>query len=301
MGPVPARRLTARGLIARARIGTAAWLALLLCAAALFPRPGRAQAPDEPPVLTAFRKRLDARAAAPSATLAEPRMVDGALLPAGTVVRWTDAVQTRIYDARLPGPAPVLGTVLAGRMYFDDFWIVRLAADAAVDGWPCSSATSVSILTSGKVLTCELAADARRPGVIVPAGSRVFPNWADGTWSFNVPDGAHLRIGPPGVAVQGASDVSFNADGTIRMVAARSGQVLGLHGVRFQDRLTWVYAEARAGADIGAGRTPGVIDGAAGIGVRGRLARMAIRGKTKFPPGTEVILTFAGNALRPAP
>lgn len=286
MRPAPARRPTVR-----ARTGTAAWLVLLLCVAALPPSSGRAQGPGEPPALTALRERLEARAAAPAATLAGPRMVDGALLPAGTVVRWADAAQTRAYDARLPGPSPVFGTVLAGGMYFDDFWIVQLAADAPVDGWPCAAASSVSILASGKVLTCELAAEARRPGVVVPAGSRVFPSWADGTWGFNVPDGVDLRIGPPGVVIHGASDVSFNADGRIKQVGARGGAALALHGVRFREPLAWVYPEAAGGQPADP----------AGISARGRLARTVSRNGQRFPSGSEVILTFADGTLRRAP
>lgn len=217
-------------------------------------------------------------------------MVDGALLPAGTVVRWTDPAQTRTYDARLPGPSPILGTVLVGGMYFDSFWIVQLAADAAVDGWPCSAADNASILTSGKVLTCVLAAEARRPGVVVPAGSQVFPNWADGTWSFDVPDGAGLRIGPPGVVVQGASDVSFGADGRIKRISAHRGAILALHGVQFREPLAWVYPEAAGGqADP------------AGVGARGRLARTVSRNGRQLSSGTEVILTFADGTLRRAP
>lgn len=286
----PGPPASARCPAVRARTRSAVWLALTLCAAALSPSFGRAQDPGEPPALTALRQRLEARAAAPSATLAEPRMVDGALLPAGTVVRWTDAAQTRTYDARLPGPSPILGTVLVGGMYFDGFWIVRLAADAAVDGWPCSAASNVSILTSGKVLTCVLAAEARRPGVVVPAGSRVFPSWADGTWSFDVPGGVGLQIGPPGVVVQGVSDVSFNADGRIKRISARGGAALALRGVQFREPLAWVYPEAAGGQPD-----------PAGIGARGRLARTVSGNGRRLPSGTEVILTFADGTLRRAP
>ena len=65
--------------------------------------------------------------------------MQGMDIPAGTAVTWADERHERVTAMELPGPTPVLGTTLTGKL--EDvsglWWSGTLAADAVLGGWPC--------------------------------------------------------------------------------------------------------------------------------------------------------------------
>jgi hypothetical protein len=93
-------------------------------------------------------------------TLTIPLQIQGLSLRAGTAVTWADERHNGVVSVELPGPTPLLGATLTGKLedLSRSWWSGTLADDTSLDAWPCR-AGDVWLSHEGRLMRCTLAAD----------------------------------------------------------------------------------------------------------------------------------------------
>jgi hypothetical protein len=195
-------------------------------------------------------------------TLSAPVHMQGMDIPAGTAVTWADERHERVTAMELPGPSPVLGTTLTGKL--EDvsglWWSGTLAADAVLGGWPCR-AGDVWLSAEGGPMRCTLADDHQYEGFDIPAGSEVALSRSGRLRDVRLPADRTMALPSIAAMLPGGGSVFLRPDGAIERAYVPEPGVLQLGDAALRFDITWIYNRAAPVALRGELAEDAVIDG----------------------------------------
>lgn len=220
-------------------------------------------------------------------TLTAPLEIQGLALPVGTAVTWADERHQAVVELELPGPTPLLGTRLTGKLedVYRTWWSGTLAADATLGGWPCA-AGDVWLSHEGRLMRCTLAADHEDTGLTIPAGSEIALTDAGRVKEVRLPADRTMALPSIGATLPGRSGLFLEADGSIERAYVPEPGVLALGDVALRFDIRWLYPE-------GAGGTP-----MSAVAVRGDLAADTTIDGVPVPAGSLVTVDLGSRLAR---
>ena len=226
-------------------------------------------------------------------TLSAPLSLQGLSLPAGTAVVWVDERHQAVASLELPGPAPLLGTTLTGKLedVAGRWWSGTLAADAWLEGWPCR-AGDVWLSHEGRPMRCTVAEDSGHQGLDIPAGSEVAVTPGGTLQDLRLPASRTMELPSIGATLPGGGSLFLRPDGMIERVYVPDPGVLQVGGAGLRFEVRWVYPQGPH-APIG---VP-----AQATAVRGALAEDATINGAAVSAGRWVTVDLQSHAVQVAP
>ena len=152
-------------------------------------------------------------------TLTTHLQIQGLSLPAGTAVTWVDERHKGVASVELPGPTPLLGATLIGKLedLSSRWWSGTLATDTILDTWPCR-AGDVWLSHEGRLMRCTLAADHEYQGLAVPAASEIALATTGRLTDLRLPDDRTMALPSIGATLPAGGSLFLRSDGVIERV-----------------------------------------------------------------------------------
>jgi hypothetical protein len=225
-------------------------------------------------------------------TLTAPLQIQGLNLPAGTEVTWVDERRNGVMSVELPGPTPLLGAMLTGKLenLSSSWWSGTLAADTSLDAWPCR-AGDVWLSHEGRLMRCTLAADHEEQGLEIPAGSEIALAATGRLSDLRLPEDRTTALSSIGAALPAGGSLFLRPDGAIERAYVAEPGTLRVSDMPLRYEIRWVYPEL---AHQSRGIPPSAVE------LRGDLAADTTIDGTPTPMGSLISVDLASGATRVA-